>query len=286
MQITEDFKDLVTIAIREDLGESNSNKTKFIGDITTQSTIDPTKIISPSFITRESGVICGVDAARYIFERISPNVKFVAHYKDGQKISLNDKIITLSGSAQEILQSERIALNFMSHLSGIASNTAKFIEVISHTKAQILDTRKTLPGWRHLQKYAVQMGGGRNHRMGLYDMVLIKDNHIASVGSVTETLNKVKIANPNAKIEIEVDSIRQLQEVLDHGSADIVLLDNMRGDELKKAVEMSQGRIKTEASGGIDFKSVKEIAETGVDYISIGALTHSVKTLDIGLDIV
>ena len=284
MEITQDFKDLVEIAIREDLGQSNSNKTEFIGDITTQSTINPDDIISPSMISREEGIVCGVDAAQYVFKRIAPHVEFTAHLKDGQSVKPKDKILTVHGAAQDILQSERIALNFITHLSGIASETARFVQAISHTKAKILDTRKTLPGWRHLQKHAVKMGGGQNHRMGLYDMVLVKDNHIAAAGGIIEALDRVKAANPNVKIEIEVDTLEQLEDVLKHGTADIVLLDNMPPSDLKNAVDMCAGQLITEASGGVNMDSVVAIAESGVDYISIGALTHSVTVFDIGLD--
>lgn len=277
MEITEDFKELVAIALREDLGR--------VGDITTRSTIDPNKVITTSMISRENGIIAGIDVVQYVFNVIDPEIKLNIDIHDGTTVKKGQKILSVTGNAQNILQAERTALNFLTHLSGIATETAKFVQAISHTNAKILDTRKTLPGWRLLQKHAVKMGGGQNHRMGLYDMILIKDNHIAAAGGVQEALDKVKKANPNVKIEIEVDTLEQLQEVLTHETADIVLLDNMRGETLKQAVQMSKGRITTEASGGIDIDTVKEIAESGVDYISIGALTHSVKCFDIGLDI-
>jgi nicotinate-nucleotide pyrophosphorylase (carboxylating) len=285
MEITQDFKDLVEIAIREDLGQSDSNKTDFIGDITTQSTIDPDDIISPSMVSREEGIICGIDAVLYIFHRIAPKVEVTAYLKDGDAIKPKDKILTLHGAAQDILQSERIALNFVMHLSGIATKTSKYVKAVSHTKAKILDTRKTLPGWRHLQKHAVKMGGGTNHRMGLYDMVLIKDNHIAAAGGITQALDRIKTANPDTKIEIEVDTLTQLEDVLKHGTAEIVLLDNMPPSTLQQAVTMCKGKLITEASGGVNMDTVVGIAESGVDFISIGALTHSVTVFDIGLDI-
>jgi len=282
--ITEDIKALVEIAIREDLGETQSNETGFVGDITTQSTIDPDDILTASMVSRETGIICGIDVAEYVFHRIAPELSIDKHMKDGTPVHPKDRIITISGKAQDILQAERIALNFMTHLSGISTETALFVKAIKHTHAKILDTRKTLPGWRVLQKHAVKMGGGQNHRMGLYDMVLIKDNHIAAAGGITEALNRVKAANPDVKIEIEVDTLNQLQQVIDHSAADIVLLDNMPPDILGEAVSLCKGELITEASGGITLESVVAVAETGVDYISSGALTHSVKVFDIGLD--
>ncbi|MAZ76183.1 MAG: nicotinate-nucleotide diphosphorylase (carboxylating) [Micavibrio sp.] len=291
MEITSDIKALVEIAIREDLGEIEGNTTDFIGDITTQSTINPDDLIAASMVSREHGVIAGTDIANYVFNRISPNMTVDMHLEDGAHVAPQDRILTVSGKAQDILRSERIALNFMTHLSGIASETARYVQAVSHTKAQILDTRKTLPGWRLLQKQAVKMGGGKNHRMGLYDMVLIKDNHIAAAGSVTEALNRIKASgnvvkaiNSQVKIEIEVDTLEQLQEVIEHGAAEIVLLDNMPPTDLKTAVEMCEGKLITEASGSVNMETVVNIAESGVDYISIGALTHSVKVFDIGLD--
>lgn len=285
MEISQDLKDLVEIAIREDLGQSNSNKTNFIGDITTQSTISSDDIISPSMVSREEGIICGVDIAKYVFNVIAPSVEVTLHLQDGDAVQPKDKILTLNGAAQDILQSERIALNFITHLSGIATETSQYVKAVSHTKAQILDTRKTLPGWRGIQKYAVKMGGGTNHRMGLYDMVLIKDNHIAATGGITQALDRVSRANSSVKIEIEVDTLEQLQEVIDYGGADIVLLDNMSPETLKQAVSMTNGALITEASGNVNMDTVVGIAESGVDLISIGALTHSVKVFDIGLDI-
>jgi len=285
MIITDDVKLLVEIAIREDLGQTEGNQTGFIGDITTQSTIDPDDIITTSMVSRERGILCGVDIAKYIFSRLAPSVTLKTHLQDGDPVKPKDHILTITGKAQEILQAERIALNFMTHLSGISTHTVLFVEAVKHTNAKILDTRKTLPAWRILQKHAVKMGGGKNHRMGLYDMVLIKDNHIAAAGGITKALDRVAKANPYVKIEIEVDTLDQLKEVIDHGGADIVLLDNMTPDILRKAVALCDGKLITEASGGITLESVVRVAESGVDYISSGALTHSVKVFDIGLDV-
>jgi len=276
MKITEDLKELVAIALQEDLGTT--------GDITTQSTIDKDKVITASMISREVGVIAGIEVAQYVLNVIDENLNIELHVQDGEEVTSGQKILSVTGNAQSILKVERTALNFLTHLSGIATETARFVAAISHTNAKILDTRKTLPGWRLLQKHAVKMGGGQNHRIGLYDMVLIKDNHIAAAGGVVNALDKAKEKNSNIKIEIEVDTLKQLQEVIDHGTAEIVLLDNMCGEELKKAVNLIDRKIKAEASGGINIDTVREIAESGVDYISIGALTHSVTALDIGLD--
>lgn len=277
MEITKEIETLVALALKEDLGDR--------GDITVQSTIDDRTIITADMVAREDGVIAGTEVAKYVFNTIDTDINVTINIADGESVKAQDRILRVSGNAQSILQAERTALNFLTHLSGIATETARYVEAVKGAGAEILDTRKTLPGWRLLQKHAVKMGGGKNHRMGLYDMVLIKDNHIAACGGVTQALDKTKITNPDTKIEIEVDTLEQLQEVLNHATADIVLLDNMRGDTLKQAVTLCRGKIKTEASGGINLKSIRTIAEAGVDYISIGALTHSVKVFDIGLDI-
>lgn len=277
MEINKDIETLVALALKEDLGDK--------GDITVQATIDERTIITADMVAREDGIVAGTEIAKYVFNIIDPDINVTIQIADGECVKAKDCILRVSGNAQNILQAERTALNFLTHLSGIATETARYVAAVEGTGTKILDTRKTLPGWRLLQKHAVKMGGGKNHRMGLYDMVLIKDNHIEACGGVFQALDKTKAANPDTKIEIEVDTLDQLQEVLDHGTADIVLLDNMRGDTLKQAVTMCKGKIITEASGGITFETIRTIAEAGVDYISIGALTHSVKVFDIGLDI-
>jgi len=276
MEITPEIKNLIQVALDEDLGEQ--------GDITSQNTIPNDKEISVTMNAREDGVLAGLPIAIEVFKTVDETLTLETHTKDGKPLKKGQAILTIKGNAQKILAAERTALNFMTHLSGIASETARYVEIVKHTKAKILDTRKTLPGYRMLQKYAVKMGGGQNHRIGLYDMILIKDNHIASAGGVTKALDNVKNANLDVKIEIEVDTLDQLQEVIDHGTADIVLLDNMPPSDLKTAVQMCDGKITTEASGGITMDSVVKIAESGVEFISIGALTHSVTVFDIGLD--
>lgn len=277
MEITPEIQYLVDMALREDLSDK--------GDITSQLTIPDHKKITATMHSRNNGIIAGMDLASYVFKKVNDTLEIEKHTEDGQIIKPQQKILTVRGHARSILSGERVALNFLSHLSAIATQTRQYVDAVSHTKAKILDTRKTLPAYRVLHKYAVKAGGGMNHRMGLHDMILIKDNHIAAAGSVRTALDAAQKSKYNVKIEIEVDTLEQLQEVLDHGAADIVMLDNMSPELLQKAVKMVEGKILTEASGGVNLDSVRAIAESGVDYISVGALTHSVKVLDIGLDI-
>jgi nicotinate-nucleotide pyrophosphorylase (carboxylating) len=276
MDITPAIKYLICLALREDLLDG--------GDITSRATIPEDKTMTAIMRSRENGILAGLDIAMAVYREKDSTLELKPHKHDGDSLSPGMGILEVSGKAHSILAAERTALNFMTHLSGIASETAKYVQAVQGTQARILDTRKTLPGYRRLQKHAVKMGGGDNHRMGLYDAILIKDNHIAAAGGITAALNSAKENYPDTSIEIEVDTLAQLQEVLDHGGADIVLLDNMTPQTLKEAVALCAGALKTEASGGITLENVKEYAITGVDYISIGALTHSVRTLDIGLD--
>ncbi len=277
MELTADILDLIRNALAEDLGDA--------GDITSQSTIPETTNTTAVMRARENGIAAGVDVAKAVFKQVDPSLEIKALKNDGDTLSKGDDLLRISGKARSILKAERVALNFISHLSGIASETAKYVEAVKGTNAKILDTRKTLPCYRTLHKHAVKMGGGTNHRFGLYDMVLIKDNHIAAAGGVIPALDAVKENKLNVKIEIEVDTPEQLKNVIEHGGADIVMLDNMPPDLLKQAVELVDHKMLTEASGGVNLQTVREIAQSGVDYISIGALTHSVKALDIGLDI-
>lgn len=264
-------------ALIEDLGHGH--------DITSQATIPEGQQMKAVIRARENGVLAGIECAEIAFHLVDKNLQLTRHAEDGNLITDKQDILTIEGNARSILMAERVALNFTSHLSGIASETARYVEAVKGTNASIVDTRKTLPNLRALQKYAVRMGGGKNHRFGLDDAILIKDNHIASAGGVTAVLNACKNAGHMVKIEIEVDTLEQLDAVLNHGGADIVLLDNMAPETLKKAVEMVDGRLTTEASGGVNIDTVRSIAESGVDLISIGALTHSVKVFDFGLDI-
>jgi nicotinate-nucleotide pyrophosphorylase (carboxylating) len=231
-------------------------------------------------------VISGLPLVAAAFRRLAPEIEIAAHARDGAAIQARTRLMTIAGNARAILGAERVALNFLGHLSGIATATAEFVSRIAHTKARVVCTRKTTPGLRALEKYAVRCGGGFNHRFGLDDAILIKDNHIAVAGGIKAVLTRAKqTAGHLVKIEIEVDSLDQLKDVLDTGLADVVMIDNFDFESMRKAVAMVAGRLVIEASGGIALDSAAAIAETGVDYLSSGALTHSVQDLDVGLDI-
>ncbi|MFY9769460.1 MAG: carboxylating nicotinate-nucleotide diphosphorylase [Xanthobacteraceae bacterium] len=268
----------VTRALEEDLGRA--------GDITSIATIPSDLDGRAEVMVREAGVIAGLPLVAAAFQRLAPQIAIAPHAHDGAPAQRGAKVMTISGNARAILGAERVALNFLGHLSGIATATAAFVARIAHTKARIICTRKTTPGLRALEKYAVRCGGGYNHRFGLDDAILIKDNHIAVAGGIQPVLERAKgAAGHLVKIEIEVDSLAQLKEVLDVGLADVVLIDNFDLGAMRKAVEMVAGCLVIEASGGITLESAAAIAETGVDYLSSGALTHSVQNLDVGLDI-
>jgi nicotinate-nucleotide pyrophosphorylase (carboxylating) len=268
----------VTRALDEDLGRA--------GDITSTATIPEDRAGRAVVVARQAGVIAGLPLVVMAFRRLDPEIAITPHARDGEAASRGAKLMTISGNARALLGAERVALNFLGHLSGIATATAAFFARISHTKARIICTRKTTPGLRALEKYAVRCGGGYNHRFGLDDAILIKDNHIAVAGGIKPVLERAKgAAGHLVKIEIEVDSLNQFKEVLDVGLADVVLIDNFDLEAMRKAVAMGAGRVVIEASGGITLESAAAIAETGVDYLSSGALTHSVQNLDIGLDI-
>jgi nicotinate-nucleotide pyrophosphorylase (carboxylating) len=236
-----------------------------------------------SFVTRKSGVIAGCLVAAAVLEQCGIN-EYELLVKDGQEVSANTELIRLTAETRSILKAERTALNFLSHLSGIATLTSLWVKEVSSSNTAIRDTRKTTPGLRELEKYAVRMGGGLNHRMSLSDQALIKDNHIAAAGSVSEAINRVKKAAPGALIEVEVDTLEQLKEAL-QCSVEIVLLDNMSLEQVKAAVEIAKGsNTKLESSGGLKLENAAAYAATGVDYLAVGALTHSAPVLDIGLD--
>ena len=269
--------DAIRAALAEDLGRA--------GDITTQATIPARATARAVIAARETGVVAGLPLARAAFRRMDQNVGVEAWLDDGAKVAPRAIIARVEGPARAILAAERVALNYLGRLSGVASLTAQYAARIAHTNAKICDTRKTTPLLRAFEKYAVRCGGGANHRFGLDDAVLIKDNHIAVAGGVVPALRAAKrFVGHLVKIEIEVDTLGQLKDVLVEG-ADAVLLDNMTPDDLRRAVEMVGGRMICEASGGVTLETVAEIAETGVDLISVGALTHSAKVLDLGLDI-
>lgn len=270
-------EDAVRRALTEDLGRA--------GDITTQATIPDDVSATATLIARAPGVICGLDMARAAFRLIDPTISFECWSRDGARIKTGDALARIDGNARAILIAERVALNYVGRLSGVASLTANFVDRVAHTSARICDTRKTTPLLRAFEKYAVRCGGGANHRFGLDDAILIKDNHIAVAGGVVPALRAAKrYVGHLVKIEIEVDTLDQLQEVLAEG-ADVVLLDNMTLSTLREAVTLVNGSMICEASGGVSLESVAAIAETGVDLISVGALTHSAPVLDLALDI-
>lgn len=265
---------IINLAMNEDIGT---------GDITTLSTIPADKNAFGRFIAKEDMIICGIDLAKYIFSKVDTSIEFTANFKDGDKVVKGDVIATVSGNARNVLTGERTALNFMQRLTGVASRTALAVAEVKGTSAKIADTRKTTPGMRVLEKYAVKVGGGTNHRFNLADGVLIKDNHIAVSGGITAAINNARKNIPHTlKIEVEVESIEQLIEALDAG-ADIIMLDNMTNEMMAECVEITAGRALLEASGNMGEKSLSDVAATGVDIISIGALTHSVKAADISL---
>jgi nicotinate-nucleotide pyrophosphorylase (carboxylating) len=267
---------LVRAALLEDLGQA--------GDVTTNAVVPADARAEAAFVARQAGVVAGLDLAKLSFELIDPTIEMRVKRPDGATIAASETIATVGGPARGILTAERAALNFLCHLSGIASLTAAFVAAVAHTGARIVSTRKTTPGLRAIEKYAVRVGGGANHRFGLDDAVLIKDNHRAIAGGVAEALRRAREGVGHmVKIEVEVDSLAELAEALTVG-VDAVLLDNMTPDMLAKAINMVAGRAITEASGGVTLENVGAIAATGVDLISIGRLTHRAPALDIGLD--
>jgi nicotinate-nucleotide pyrophosphorylase (carboxylating) len=272
------LENAVRSALDEDLGRA--------GDITTLATIPNNRTATAVFAVRKPGVVSGLPVAEAAFRLIDPSVKFEALVEDGTNVPGNrTPVARVSGNARSILTAERTALNFLCRLSGIATLTAKYVALVSHTNAKICCTRKTTPGLRAFEKYAVRCGGGMNHRFGLDDAFLIKDNHIAVAGGIREALRAAKAAAGHlVKIEIEVDTLDQLREVVAEG-ADFCLIDNMSIDMMAEAVKIATGHVKLEASGGVTEATVKAIAETGVDLISSGSLTHSAPILDLGLDI-
>ena len=264
---------IITLALNEDIGT---------GDITTLSTIPEDKTATGRFVAKEDMIICGIDLAKHIFGRVDPSIEMKANFKDGDAVKKGDVIAVVSGNAQNVLTGERTALNFMQRLTGIATRTHASVAEVAGTNAKITDTRKTTPGLRVLEKYAVRVGGGTNHRFNLADGVLIKDNHIAVSGGIKNAVKNARAVIPHTlKIEVEVETKEQLAEALDAG-ADIIMLDNMSNDLMRECVGIVAGRALVEASGNMGEKSLREVAETGVD-ISIGALTHTVKAADISL---
>jgi nicotinate-nucleotide pyrophosphorylase (carboxylating) len=272
------IRDAVRAALAEDLGRA--------GDITSAATIPAEAQATAALVARKAGVLAGLAIAECAFRMLDPDVRFTAKHVDGDGLPVGAVVAEIEGNARAILSAERVALNFLCHLSGIATATAGLVAKVAHTRARISDTRKTLPGMRAFEKHAVRCGGGVNHRFGLDDAILIKDNHIAVVGGVAEAIRRARAGVGHlVKVEVEVDTLEQLAEAMT-AAPDAVLLDNMPPDRLRAAVQLVAGRSVTEASGGITPESVAAIAETGVDMISSGWLTHSAPALDLALDVV
>ena len=266
--------ELIKRALDEDIGN---------GDITTLATVGQDKQIEGNFIAKEEGVVCGLPVIKRVFEVLDASVKIECDANEGDLVKKGEIIAKISGPARSILTGERVALNFLQRLSGIATRTRSAVQQIAGTKAVITDTRKTTPGLRSLEKYAVRTGGGANHRYNLADGILIKDNHISAAGGIPEAIKKArKLATHMLKIEVEVESFKQIEEALQNG-ADIIMLDNMSIEDMAKAVGIINGKALVEASGNMGDKDLREVAETGVDIISIGALTHTVRAMDISL---
>ena len=284
-----EIRHAVRLALAEDIGS---------GDATTLATVPANATAKAVMRAREPLVVTGIRFAETAFRELSPKIKIEKLSRDGQRIAAGKTLLKISGPARAILTAERVALNFVQRLSGVATLTSQFVEAVrlprrnnaktGGTNAQILDTRKTTPGWRRFEKYAVTCGGGKNHRLGLFDMILIKDNHLAALrnekpNAIAAAVVRAREKFPKLKIEVEADTLKQVEQAV-NARTDFILLDNMDLKQLRQAVKIVNGRAKTEASGGVNLKTVRAIAETGVDFISVGALTHSVRAVDIGLD--
>ena len=266
---------LVDAALKEDMPR---------GDITSENIISLKSQSRAIILAKEDGVLAGIYVAERVFKKIDPSISFEIHQKDGAGIKRGEKLAVLKGPSVSLLKGERTALNFLQRLSGIATETSNFAQALKNTKTKVLDTRKTTPGLRNLEKYAVKMGGGENHRLDLSEMVMIKDNHLKIIGSISEALllAKKKI-KPGIKIEVEVTSLQEVKEAVKNG-ADIIMLDNMPLNKMKEAVDWVRGRVPIEVSGNVTLSKAKKIAQIGVDFISVGALTHSYKSLDISME--
>ena len=273
--VPDDYLPLVRAALAEDIGR---------GDATTLALVPEDSYSTVVMVAREPMVMAGVDLVLASFQELDERIDFGIEVLDGQDGDFFQPLLRLQGPTQALLTAERTALNFVQRLSGVATLTAQFVKQVAGTEVQILDTRKTTPGWRALEKYAVACGGGTNHRIGLFDQVMIKDNHLAALeGDMAAAIRRAREKYPDLKVEAEADTIEQAQAAAEAG-ADIILLDNMSCGDLRQAIELIDGRAKTEASGGVMLETVREIAETGVDFISVGALTHSAPSVDIALD--
>ncbi len=271
-----EIKKIVEAALAEDIGG---------GDITSNLLFKNGRVVSGNIKSKEPFILCGIDIAREVFNMVNPCVIFRAAKKDGSRVKKGEILAELTGNADDLMTGERTALNFIQHLSGIATYTSVFVEAVRGSRAKIVDTRKTTPGLRFLEKYAVRVGGGNNHRTGLFDGILIKDNHIAACGTIKEAVTRAVSAAPHTlKIEVEVSSPDQAREAIDAG-ADIIMLDNMGLDEMRDAVKIIAGEALVEASGNITLKNVSDVASTGVDIISVGTITHCAPSVDISMNL-
>jgi nicotinate-nucleotide pyrophosphorylase (carboxylating) len=275
----DEIRRTVQSALAEDIGA---------GDVTTLATVPQDAKASARVVARERLVVAGLALAEAAFRELSPGMELNPLVADSRQANPGDTLLQVRGQARAILTAERVALNFLQRLSGVATLTAQFVEAIRPIAAKILDTRKTTPGWRRLEKYAVACGGGHNHRLGLFDMVLIKDNHLAALAhepphAIGAAIRRARLAYPHLKVEVEAETPAQVQQAIEFG-ADIILLDNMSLEDLRTAVHSINGKAKSEASGGVTLATVRQIAQTGVDFISVGALTHSARAVDIALD--
>ncbi|MEZ7874150.1 MAG: carboxylating nicotinate-nucleotide diphosphorylase [Bacteroidales bacterium] len=267
---------IITLAIEEDVEK---------GDVTTNSLVPESTLAVAEMTAKADGVISGIYIARMVFERFDKNIRWLPSTTEGGRVKKGDSIVRIEGSYRALLTGERTALNILQRMSGIATATSNYVKELEGTATQLLDTRKTAPGMRILDKMAVKAGGGTNHRMGLYDLALIKDNHIKVAGGITEAVKEVRAYAPGIQVEVEVTTLEETKEAVTAG-ADIIMLDNMSNEMMEAAVKLIDGRAKTEASGNMTIGRLKGVAATGVDYISVGALTHSVTALDISMNIV
>ena len=271
--------DPIEIALREDIGD---------GDVTTDFFVSKDQQATARIIARERAIVAGTDAAAEVFRRVDSALDIAVLRKDGSEVNPGDSAIELRGQARSILKAERVALNFLQRLSGIATLTRKFVDAAANDHVKILDTRKTTPGLRALEKAAVVAGGGGNHRFGLFDMVLLKDNHLAAnagFDAFAKAVRKFREARPNVQIEVEADALEQVRAFLQIDGIDVILLDNMKAAQIREAIALGKNKVKFEASGGVTLKNIRQIAATGVDYISIGALTHSPRAIDFSLEL-
>lgn len=272
--------DFIQLALAEDLGE---------GDHSTLGAVPASKQSKARLLVKDEGLIAGLTIAEKIFHEVDPSLKITFYKKEGDLIHKGEVAFVVEGSARSILSAERLVLNCMQRMSGIATYTNRLSKLIEGTNARLMDTRKTTPNFRLMEKWAVAIGGGKNHRYALYDMVMLKDNHIDMAGGIRPAIENIKRylkeQNKKLKIEVETRTLKEVEEVLDVGGIDIIMLDNMSVEDMKKAVKLIDGKYKTEASGGITEATLRSVAECGVDYISVGALTHSVKSLDLSLKV-